>query len=101
MKARRWVRTQLLPGLGMRVSYNWGTTSEHATIELTVEGGKVTLSPPKMVSPRATKGFIELSAIPQELYEASEPEEVNKAIWKQLAGAYKAWREFVAKKGGR
>ncbi len=99
MKARRWVRTQLLPGLGMRVSYNWGTTNEHATIELTAEGGKVTLSPPKMVSPRVTNGFIELSAIPQELYEASEPEEVNKAIWQQLAGAYKAWRALLQKEG--
>lgn len=99
MKPRRWVKTQLLPRLGVRISYNYGSTAEHAMIELTVQDGVTVLGPPVMVSPKATRGEIRLSAIPQGLYEESSPEEVNRAIWQQLAGAYKAWRALLQKEG--
>lgn len=94
MKANRWVRTELLPRLGMRVTYKYGTTASNASITLTYpqagQGG-IIIHGPVFADPaldRPIEGHVHLNL-------DDRPEDLNRKIWAAIYDLWKVGREKV------
>lgn len=94
MKRNRWVRTELLPNLGMRVTYKYGTTAGNASISLVYSNLGLTIGLATYVSPALDRPIHRKVA----LTESMKPEEVNKAIWSALTELEKEGRDIAEKR---
>lgn len=94
MKRSRWVRTELLPNLGMRVTYKYGTTAENASISLIYSKQGLTIGLATYVSPALGRPIHRKVA----LTPSAKPEEANKVIWAALTGLEKEGRDLTEKR---
>ena len=94
MKRNRWVRTELLPNLGMRVTYKYGTTAENASISLVYSNLGLTIGLATYVSPALDRPIHRKVALTASM----KPEEANKAVWAVLTELEKEGRDIAEKR---
>lgn len=81
MKRHRWVRTEILSGLGMQVTYKFGTTSENSSFTLTYGlQDKPIIGYAEYHSPRL-QGVIRW---PMPIQRTMPVDVVNETIWRTL-----------------
>jgi hypothetical protein len=94
MKRNRWVRTEILPNLGMRVTYKYGTTTENASISLIYSKQGLTIGLAAYTSPSLERPLHKAVA----LTDSMKPEEANKEIWSALTELEKEGRDIAEKR---
>jgi ABC-type uncharacterized transport system substrate-binding protein len=98
MQPKRWTKTRLLPGLGLELTMNYGTTGEKASITVTATGTSVSLGKILVTSPKLSTPLV-ADPISATLYKELEPSKANAYLWSELSAAYQAYRATVAELG--